>query len=209
MKSYEASATIDASPDAIWKVLTDAPAYAAWDSGVERVEGTLAPGETINVYSQANPGRAFPVKVTDYEPGRSMTWTGGMPLGLFKGVRTFSLEPQDGGATRFHMREEYTGPRDRVERLADDLRRTIDLLARDDERRRDRHAVAERAHEHAAGARLGERALRQVRVGGQRVGRERQRAEGADARADLAGELVALERAQRACDLVLELEPAP
>ena len=44
MKSYEASATIDASPDAIWKVLTDAPAYAAWDSGVERVEGTLAPG---------------------------------------------------------------------------------------------------------------------------------------------------------------------
>ena len=33
-----------------------------------------------------------------------------MPLGLFKGVRTFSLEPQDGGGTRFHMREEYTGP---------------------------------------------------------------------------------------------------
>ena len=110
MKSYEASATIDASPDAIWKVLTDAPAYAAWDSGVERVEGTLAPGEQIKVISEANPGRSFPVKVTAFEPDRAMTWTGGMPLGLFKGVRTFSLEPQDGGATRFHMREEYTGP---------------------------------------------------------------------------------------------------
>ena len=38
-----------------------------------------------------------------------MTWTGGMPLGLFKGVRTFSLTPESGG-TRFKMREEYSGP---------------------------------------------------------------------------------------------------
>jgi hypothetical protein len=38
-----------------------------------------------------------------------MTWSGGMPLGLFKGVRTFSLTP-DGDGTRFTMREEYTGP---------------------------------------------------------------------------------------------------
>ena len=110
MKSYESSATIAASPDTIWRILTDASAYAAWDSGVERVEGTIAPGETIKVHSQANPGRAFPVKVTDYDPGRSMTWSGGMPLGLFKGVRTFTLAPQDGGQTAFRMREEYTGP---------------------------------------------------------------------------------------------------
>jgi Polyketide cyclase / dehydrase and lipid transport len=84
MKSYESSATIDAGADAIWRILTDAPAYATWDSGVEKVEGTIAPGETIKVYSQANPGRAFPVKVTEYEPGERMTWSGGMPLGLFK-----------------------------------------------------------------------------------------------------------------------------
>ena len=109
MKSYESSATIDASPDAIWAILTDAPSYAAWDSGVERVEGTIAPGETIKVHSQANPGRAFPVKVTGFEPGRSMVWSGGMPLGLFKGVRTFTLTPEN-GATRFEMREDYTGP---------------------------------------------------------------------------------------------------
>jgi hypothetical protein len=33
-----------------------------------------------------------------------------MPLGLFKGVRTFTLTPQGSGATKFTMREEYTGP---------------------------------------------------------------------------------------------------
>jgi len=38
-----------------------------------------------------------------------MTWTGGMPLGLFKGVRTFTLTPA-GDGTRFAMREEFTGP---------------------------------------------------------------------------------------------------
>ncbi len=109
MKSYNAAATIDAPPEAVWSILTDAPAYAQWDSGVREVEGRIAPGEKIKVVSEANPGRSFPVKVTAFEPGRSMVWSGGMPLGLFKGVRTFTLAPE-GEATRFTMREEYSGP---------------------------------------------------------------------------------------------------
>jgi hypothetical protein len=109
MKHYDAAATIDAPPEAVWAILTDAPAYAQWDSGVQQVDGRIAPGEKIKVVSEANPGRAFPVKVTEFEPGRSMVWSGGMPLGLFKGVRTFTLAP-DGEATRFTMREEYSGP---------------------------------------------------------------------------------------------------
>jgi hypothetical protein len=32
-----------------------------------------------------------------------------MPLGLFKGVRTFTLSPTGAGATAFTMREENTG----------------------------------------------------------------------------------------------------
>ncbi|MEX0750779.1 MAG: SRPBCC domain-containing protein, partial [Dehalococcoidia bacterium] len=78
--------------------------------GVDRVEGTIAAGETIKVVSKANPGRAFPVKVTGFEPNESMTWSGGMPLGLFKGVRTFKLTPNGDGTTRFDAREEFTGP---------------------------------------------------------------------------------------------------
>jgi hypothetical protein len=110
MKSYDATATIKASPEAIWAILTDAPGYRAWDSGIERVEGSIAPGNRLKVVSKANPGRAFPVKVTEFSPGQRMTWSGGMPLGLFKGVRTFTLAAGTDGATRFAMREEYTGP---------------------------------------------------------------------------------------------------
>jgi len=110
MRFYEASAPIAASPDMIWQILTDAAGYAAWDSGVTRVEGRIAPGERIKVVSEANPGRAFPVKVTEFTPARRMVWSGGMPLGLFRGVRTFTLSPDGDDTTHFAMREEYTGP---------------------------------------------------------------------------------------------------
>lgn len=109
MRHYESTALIEARPEAIWALLTDAPGYADWDSGVVRIEGTIAPQEKIKVVSEANPKRAFPVTVTGFAPGERMTWSGGMPLGLFRGVRTFRLAPED-GATRFTMREEYTGP---------------------------------------------------------------------------------------------------
>lgn len=110
MKSYEAGASIKATPEAVWEVLTDAGAYSDWDSGVVRVEGTIAPGEKVKVVSEANPGKAFPVKVTELSPPERMEWSGGMPLGLFRGVRTFTLRPDGRGATEFEMREKYSGP---------------------------------------------------------------------------------------------------
>ncbi|HKE98340.1 MAG TPA: SRPBCC domain-containing protein [Actinomycetes bacterium] len=109
MKAYEASSTIAASPEDIWAILVDGPGYTRWDNGVVRVEGRIAPGEKLKVVSEANPGRTFPVKVTEFTPGRRLAWSGGMPLGLFKGVRTFTLTPQ-GGVTAFQVREVYTGP---------------------------------------------------------------------------------------------------
>ena len=110
MKHYEASSLVNASPDAIWAVLVDASGYSRWDSGVVRVEGRIAVGEKLKVTSEVNPKRAFAITVTEMDPGRRMTWTGGMPLGLFKGVRTYTLVPQGDGMTKFTMREEFTGP---------------------------------------------------------------------------------------------------
>jgi hypothetical protein len=110
MKSYEASSVIKASPDRIWSLLTDASGYTSWNTSVDRIEGRIAPGETIKVFVKVNPGRAFPVKVTEFQPGKKMVWSGGMPLGLFKGVRTYTLNPAGDGATRFDMREVYSGP---------------------------------------------------------------------------------------------------
>jgi hypothetical protein len=110
MRAYEATATIDAAPEAVWKILLDGQSYTSWDSGVVALEGEIALGERLKVTSEANPGRAFPVRVTEVVPARSMRWSGGMPLGLFRGERTFTLIQGESGETDFKLREEYTGP---------------------------------------------------------------------------------------------------
>jgi hypothetical protein len=109
VKSFETATTISASQDVIWSLLTDGPGYPSWNTTVERVEGLIAAGETIKVYAKINPGRAFPVKVTELAPLERMVWTGGLPLGLFKGERTFTLTTATDGV-QFAMREVYTGP---------------------------------------------------------------------------------------------------
>ena len=108
MKAYDATSIIEAAPATIWAILTDAPSYSQWDSGVISVDGRIAPGEKLRLVSEANPKRTFSLKVTEFRPGERMTWEGGMPLGLFRGVRTFTPSPQ-GNATRFTVREQYTG----------------------------------------------------------------------------------------------------
>ena len=110
MKSYEVSTTIHAAPDAIWAILADADGYAGWDSGIHKLEGRLGTGEKVKLYSDEKPGRGWPIAVTEFDPGRRMTWRGGLPLGLLRGVRTFTLAPEDGGVTRFVVREEFSGP---------------------------------------------------------------------------------------------------
>ncbi len=101
---------IVSSPEAAWTVLTDGAAWPPWDSGVGGVGGQIAPGEKITIWSQAAVGRAFPVKVTDFDPPTRLRFGGGIPLGLFRGVRTCEVSPDDHGATAFRVREEYTGP---------------------------------------------------------------------------------------------------
>ncbi len=110
MKYFEASSTVKASPEKVWGVLTDGDRFPQWDSGIDRVEGKIAPGSTIKLFVKVNPGRAFPLKVKEFAPPRRLVFSGGMPLGLFKGVRTYTLESDAPGGTAFHMREEYTGP---------------------------------------------------------------------------------------------------
>jgi len=109
MPRFETTITIKAPAQMIWEILVDAANWPTWNSTVDKVDGTIAPGESITVYAKVNPGRAFPVKVTEFAAPQRMVWTGGMPLGLFKGVRTYTLTSRDEGETDFTMSEEYSG----------------------------------------------------------------------------------------------------
>jgi hypothetical protein len=109
MRAFAVKTFIRATPERIWALLTDAAGYIRWNNTVTRLDGNIALGERITVHAKINPGRAFPVKVTHFDPLKGMIWTGGMPFGLFKGERTFRLEPGFNGATEFSMHEEYSG----------------------------------------------------------------------------------------------------
>ena len=110
MKEFSSSVTIKATPETIWGILTDASAFPTWEPNVTKIDGTIAPGETIRVHTKISPNRAFPVKVSEFVPGQKMAWSSGMPLGLFKGERTFTLAPQGDGTTRVTTREVFSGP---------------------------------------------------------------------------------------------------
>ena len=109
MKAFSVKTSISATPERIWAVLTDAAGYVRWNNTIEKVEGKIALGERITVRPKLNPGRTFPVKVVEFQLPCRMVWTGGLPLGLFKGERTFTLTPGVNGEVEFSMREKYTG----------------------------------------------------------------------------------------------------
>jgi len=109
MQSYEATITIDAPTAKIWSILTDTANYPEWDPYAIRIEGSAALGESLKAYTTLSPDRAFPVKVTSFEANKKMVWTGGMPLGLFKGERSFTLKDM-GTSVDFSVKEIFTGP---------------------------------------------------------------------------------------------------
>ena len=108
MKSFSVTTLINSSPTTIWAILTDAATWPEWNTTINKVEGRIAPGEKITVFAKVSPGRAFPLKVSEFVPGERMVWSGGMPMGLFKGKRTYTLTSKDGGV-EFAMREEFSG----------------------------------------------------------------------------------------------------
>ncbi|MGE0040936.1 MAG: SRPBCC family protein [Vicinamibacterales bacterium] len=110
MKTYTATTSINASAATVWRILIDTGRWPEWDPYCDRIEGTVAEGERVKAFTKLSPGRAFPVTVAEVVPERRMVWRGGMPLGLFKGVRTFTLNPGDAESTLFTLREEFSGP---------------------------------------------------------------------------------------------------
>jgi len=109
MKRFSSTIAIAATPDRIWSLLVAAPDYPRWNSTVTKVEGTIALGQSIKVFAKISPDRAFPVKVSEFEPGRRMVWLGGMPFGLFTGTRVFTLTPNSDGSTQVSMVKTFTG----------------------------------------------------------------------------------------------------
>ena len=110
MTEYSTMVVINAPPERVWQVLTDAGAYQEWNPEIVGVEGNMALGERIVARVRLGDGalRRVPMRVSRFEVPSRMEWLGGLPLGLFVGRRTFTVTPRSGGS-EFRLQLEMSG----------------------------------------------------------------------------------------------------
>lgn len=94
---------IEANPEAVWALLTDADGYSRWNSTLVSLKGTIEPGGQLELVAKIAPQRTFKLKVKAFEVPHRLAW------GDFMGTREFSLTPMPSG-TQFEMREKIGGP---------------------------------------------------------------------------------------------------
>jgi uncharacterized protein YndB with AHSA1/START domain len=104
---YSIAIKIAAPPAVIWKILTDAPAYPAWNTTVIKLDGPITLGSGLELVSKDAPDKTFDLKVTTFEAPLKMVWEDGGSM--FLGVRTFTLIPAADGTTTFAMSETLSG----------------------------------------------------------------------------------------------------
>ncbi|ROQ67130.1 hypothetical protein EDD93_1548 [Streptomyces sp. 840.1] len=111
-----ASVDIEASPDQVWKVLTDLSQYPEWNPFVTRSEvisdgGHLVAGATMrNRLTQPSGASTFTPEVLVAHPGRELRWLGKVGPGwLLDAEHRFQIERTGDGTVRLTQSEKFTG----------------------------------------------------------------------------------------------------
>jgi len=117
VRAVEAVTDIPASPEAVWAVLTDFPAYPAWAAYLQRIEGRAAAGTWIRLV-EGPPGRrpyTVRTRILEATAGTRLAWPAvipgapWLPAAIFTGTHEFLLAELPGGGTRLTQREHFGG----------------------------------------------------------------------------------------------------
>ncbi len=102
---------IDAPADAVWRVLSDWPAYREWNPWMVQIHGVLEERERLKVRVKTGEREiGFQSTLVHVEPGRSFRWLGHLLVrGLFDGEHAFELVPEGEQRTRFVHSETFEG----------------------------------------------------------------------------------------------------
>ena len=104
---------IDATPEQVWKVLTDWNKLKEWSSSFIGIStDKMEKGEPFISYFK-NPISGKPIELehvcTDYEEGKKFGWSGDI-IGQNKDHHVYSLEPTQSGTTIFRQEDGLHGP---------------------------------------------------------------------------------------------------
>ncbi|MEU8797580.1 SRPBCC domain-containing protein [Spirillospora sp. NPDC048819] len=109
--TLRAAIEIEATPEEVWSVLSDLPAYAEWNPFIVSSGGRVEEGATLrNVMRDAGGETTFTPTVLEVAPGRELRWIGKIgPGGIFDGEHRFVIEPIEPGRVRFSQSEDFAG----------------------------------------------------------------------------------------------------
>lgn len=96
----------------IWRVLTDFPAYGAWNPFITQIRGGLQPGSVLTVRAVLPDRRpmVFRPRLLVVAPEAELRWLGRMVLpGVFDGEHWFTVSPLAAGGCRFSQGEAFSG----------------------------------------------------------------------------------------------------
>jgi hypothetical protein len=113
MKELVTDILINASPSAVWKVLTDLPAYPEWNPFIRSISGDLKPGGRLTVVIQPPEGwsMTFRPRVLAATPNTELRWLGRLLIsGLFDGEHSFHLERLDEKRSTFYTARAFWWP---------------------------------------------------------------------------------------------------
>jgi hypothetical protein len=105
------TADIDATPQHVWAVLSDLPAYADWNPFMPSASGTLAEGQRLDIELRPPTGKGMRIRPTvrTVTAGRELRWLGRLLVpGLFDGDHRFTIQPTATGCRLVHE-ERFTG----------------------------------------------------------------------------------------------------
>ena len=106
-KSITTEIHILATPERVWRILTDLDRYPEWNPFITRASGQLAEGRRLSI--QAG-DMAFKPVVQVFRPDRELQWLGSLWFkGLFDGAHRFELIPQADGTTLLRHSEDFSG----------------------------------------------------------------------------------------------------
>jgi hypothetical protein len=111
-KEIRSDIEIQASPEAVWKTLTDFESFREWNAFMRPVVGETKEGAKLRVQLRPPGGRAvaFRPKVTKVVSNRELRWKGRLWLsGLLDGEHIFEIEPLGPERVRFVQREVFSG----------------------------------------------------------------------------------------------------
>ena len=111
MKENRNEIEIQATPEKVWKALTNLGEYPEWNPLLIRAEGKLIVGEKVNLTAKsASSDMHLLCTVLTVEPNRQFSWKFHVILPfLFRGEHIFKIEPINEHKVRFVDRENFHG----------------------------------------------------------------------------------------------------